>query len=102
MKTFARHSLAASLVGAALLWLPGCGTMERTRNAVDTTRGYLEWSLEHRQLVRVRPWERDLLAREDMGWQPDKMQSLRESHIRFSKEASLGGGSAGGGGCGCN
>ena len=52
--------------------------------------------------VRVKPWERDLLARRDMGWEPDGLEAARESHIYFSKEASMPGGSGGGGGCGCN
>jgi Domain of unknown function (DUF4266) len=52
--------------------------------------------------VRVSPWERDLLARRDMAWEPDSLEAKRESHIYFSKEASMPGGSGGGGGCGCN
>jgi len=50
----------------------------------------------------VKPWERDTLARPDMAWEPDPQEAALESHIHFSKEASLPGGSAGGGGCGCN
>lgn len=52
--------------------------------------------------VRVKPWERDLLARRDMAFEPDGLEAAREAHIYFSKEASLPGGSGGGGGCGCN
>jgi hypothetical protein len=52
--------------------------------------------------VRVKPWERDLLARRDMAWEPDVLEAKREAHIYFSKEASMPGGSGGGGGCGCN
>lgn len=52
--------------------------------------------------VRVKPWERDLLARRDMAWEPDTLEAKREAHIYFSKEASMPGGSSGGGGCGCN
>ncbi|HPG24759.1 MAG: DUF4266 domain-containing protein [Spirochaetaceae bacterium] len=52
--------------------------------------------------VRVKPWERDLLARRDMAFEPDALEAKRESHIYFSKEASMPGGSGGGGGCGCN
>jgi len=50
----------------------------------------------------VRPWERDDLARTDMRWEPDPLDATLRSHISFSKEASMRGGSAGGGGCGCN
>ncbi len=52
--------------------------------------------------ARVTPWERDLLARRDMSWEPDALEAKRESHVYFSKEASMPGGSGGGGGCGCN
>lgn len=50
----------------------------------------------------VSPWERGTLARDEMAWEPDPVEALRKSHVYFSKEASTGGGSAGGGGCGCN
>ncbi len=50
----------------------------------------------------VAPWKREVLARSDMAWTPDPLEAQRDAHIRFSKEASLGGGSGGGGGCGCN
>lgn len=50
----------------------------------------------------VKPWARGSLARADMAWDPDPLEAARKDHIHFSKEASLGGGSAGGGGCGCN
>jgi len=52
--------------------------------------------------VAVKPWERDLLARRDMGYEPDGLEAKREAHIYWSKEASMPGGSGGGGGCGCN
>lgn len=50
--------------------------------------------------VGVKPWERDLHAREDM--QPDEMDTAIDDHIYFSKEASSGGRGFAGGGCGCN
>ena len=52
--------------------------------------------------ISVKPWERDLLARRDMAWEPDGLEAKRDSHIYASKEASMPGGSGGGGGCGCN
>jgi hypothetical protein len=52
--------------------------------------------------VRVKPWEREVLARPDMAWESDAHRGTQRSHIFFSKEGSLLGGSAGGGGCGCN
>ena len=50
----------------------------------------------------VRPWERGDLAKQEMAWQPDPMESQLLDHIYFAKEASSGGGQASGGGCGCN
>ncbi len=50
----------------------------------------------------VKPWERDVLARPDMAWEPDPLEAAHRRHVFFSKEAALQGGSAGGGGCGCN
>ena len=50
----------------------------------------------------VKPWEKGLLAREDMAWDPDPLEVARRNHVYFSKESSLEGGGAGGGGCGCN
>ncbi len=52
--------------------------------------------------VAVKPWERDVLARQDMAWSDDPHLTALRSHIKFSKEASLVGDSGGGGGCGCN
>jgi hypothetical protein len=52
--------------------------------------------------LAVRPWERDVLARPDMQWQPDPLEAELRAHIAFSKEGALVGGGAGGGGCGCN
>lgn len=51
---------------------------------------------------RVQPWERDLLAQKKMQLVPDPIQNALDEHIYFSKEASCGGQSVGGGGCGCN
>lgn len=50
----------------------------------------------------VKPWDRDVLAREDMQLTTDSMESSVDDHIYFSKEASTGGSSVKGGGCGCN
>ncbi len=50
----------------------------------------------------VKPWERDLLAKPAMQLDADPIDSAFDDHIYFSKEASSGGRSFGGGGCGCN
>lgn len=51
---------------------------------------------------KVEPWQRDILARDDMQLDPDVLRTLADDHIYFSKEASTGGRGVGGGGCGCN
>lgn len=53
-------------------------------------------------ITEVKPWERAYLARPEMGWSPDAQTAAQRGHVYFSKEASNGGASAGGGGCGCN
>lgn len=50
----------------------------------------------------VEPWDRDILAREDMQLVADPIEAATDDHIYFSKEASSGGRGFGGGGCGCN
>jgi len=50
----------------------------------------------------VKPWEKDILAQESMQIPKDEMFQYSDDHIFFSKEASTGGNSVGGGGCGCN
>ena len=50
----------------------------------------------------VEPWERDLLAKDEMALTSSPIDSALDDHIYFSKEASSGGKSFGGGGCGCN
>jgi cytochrome c biogenesis protein CcmG, thiol:disulfide interchange protein DsbE len=50
----------------------------------------------------VRPWQRGVLARDDMRLDCDPLDLATDDHIYFSKEASSGGRGFGGGGCGCN
>jgi len=50
----------------------------------------------------VEPWERDILAKEEMQLVTDPVEAGIDDHIYFSKEASSGGRGFGGGGCGCN
>ena len=50
----------------------------------------------------VKPWERDLMAKPAMALDPDPALTAYDEHTYFSKEASSGGRSFGGGGCGCN
>ena len=50
----------------------------------------------------VEPWERDLLAKDEMSLTSSPVDNALDDHIYFSKEASSGGKGFGGGGCGCN
>lgn len=50
----------------------------------------------------VEPWERDLLAKKEMALTSAPIDASLDDHIYFSKEATSGGRSFGGGGCGCN
>lgn len=68
--------LAASLLGMGIL--SGCSTMG------------------------VEPWEREVLAKDEMQLTSDPVEAALDDHIYFSKEASSGGRGFGGGGCGCN
>ena len=52
--------------------------------------------------VGVKPWQRDVLAREEMQLNADPVDAAIDDHLYFSKEASSGGRSFAGGGCGCN
>ncbi|AWB68718.1 hypothetical protein C2869_20990 [Saccharobesus litoralis] len=52
--------------------------------------------------ANVKPWEKGNLAKPEMNWQPDSMQAAMNKQVYFSKEASSGGTSTAGGGCGCN
>jgi len=50
----------------------------------------------------VEPWERDVLAKDEMQLVADPVELGLDDHIYFSKEATSGGRGFGGGGCGCN
>ena len=53
-------------------------------------------------MLGVKPWQRDVLAREEMQLGADPLDAAIDDHLYFSKEASSGGRSFAGGGCGCN
>lgn len=66
-----------SVVGLALV-VTGCGTLG------------------------VKPWQREILAKPEMALNSEPIDAAIDDHIYFSKEATSGGRSAAGGGCGCN
>jgi Domain of unknown function (DUF4266) len=52
--------------------------------------------------VGVKSWQRYILSRSDMRPDGAGLDDRIDEHLYFSKEASSGGRSFGGGGCGCN
>jgi hypothetical protein len=52
--------------------------------------------------IGVKPWQRDVLAREEMQLDSDPLDAAIDDHMYFSKEALSGVRSFAGGGCGCN
>ena len=50
----------------------------------------------------AKPWDHDLLAEHAMQPAGYPIEAAMDDHIYFSKEASSGGRSVAGGGCGCN
>ena len=51
---------------------------------------------------RVRPHERQDLARRSMDPSADAAERKLDGHLEEYREGSIGGAGAGGGGCGCN
>ncbi|MGH8525662.1 MAG: DUF4266 domain-containing protein [Gammaproteobacteria bacterium] len=49
----------------------------------------------------VAPWERGNLAKPHMALEPNPGQRAIREHTYMSREAAMGGSTAGGGGCGC-
>lgn len=76
--TDARRALKAGAALATLLILAGCGS------------------------VGVKPWDRDLMAKQGMQLNTHPHITAFHEHIYFSKEGSSGGRTFDGGGCGCN
>ncbi len=50
----------------------------------------------------VQPWDKAVLARPEMTFEGDPLDTKYVEHIYSSKEAASGGAGVGGGGCGCN
>ncbi len=54
------------------------------------------------QMETVEAWDRGYLAEDTMQWETDPRGARLKGHVYTSKEASIGGAGAAGGGCGCN
>ncbi len=53
-------------------------------------------------LGQVNPWEKGHLAKPEMTFEGDRLDTAFAEHVYGSKEGSSGGAGVGGGGCGCN
>ena len=53
-------------------------------------------------IAPVQAWEKGTLARPEMTFEGDRLDTAFTEHTYFSKEAASGGAGVGGGGCGCN
>lgn len=72
-------------VGASCLLISACSTFK------DITK-----------TEEVKAWQKNILAKDEMKLEGDSIDAYVDDHMYFSKEASSGGKSVGGGGCGCN
>lgn len=52
--------------------------------------------------ARVKPWERDILAKEVMTFDAEAKENVLDHGYYNAREGSAGGFESGGGGCGCN
>jgi Domain of unknown function (DUF4266) len=52
--------------------------------------------------ARVKPYERELLAKPIMTFQPDPYEDVLDLHMLEAREGAAGGYGSAGGGCGCN
>jgi hypothetical protein len=52
--------------------------------------------------ARVKPYERELLAKPMMLFQPDAHEDILDNHMIEAREGAVGGYGSAGGGCGCN
>lgn len=50
----------------------------------------------------VKPWQKGNLAKPEMAFDSDPLDTRFMDHTYFSKEGASGGAGVGGGGCGCN
>jgi hypothetical protein len=53
-------------------------------------------------MPKVQPWQKGNLAKPDMAFDHDALETRFADHTYFSKEGASGGAGVGGGGCGCN
>jgi Domain of unknown function (DUF4266) len=76
--------------------------MKRSIASLITCAGILTASVALMGCETVQPWQKGNLAKPEMAFNSDPLQTRFEEHTYFSKEGASGGSSVGGGGCGCN
>lgn len=76
--------------------------MKRTKIIAGITVALLLGQLSACSSMGVKPWQRDIMAKEEMALNSAPLDNRLDDHIYFSKEGSSGGRSFAGGGCGCN
>ncbi len=79
LKSGLRKMVCLLLVGSTVLGLSGCSLIKV-----------------------VQPWEKGNLAKSEMTFENDRLESRYSEHIYTSRESASGGAGVGGGGCGCN
>lgn len=79
MKAINLSTLKVITLSACLLALGGCALVEQ-----------------------VNPWEKGMLAKPEMTFETDRLDTEYVEHTYSSKEGASGGAGVGGGGCGCN
>jgi hypothetical protein len=86
------------LLLSTLMLLGGCTSLNErvSQTAADSVTAATE------TLTSVKPWQRGALARPEMQLGYLSLDASIDDHIYFSKEATSGGRSFAGGGCGCN
>jgi hypothetical protein len=80
--TMNKRLILVLAIGVAGLSLGGCSSMS--------------------EIGKVNAWEKGNLAKHDMTFEGDALDSRFVQHIYGSKENASGGYGVGGGGCGCN
>ncbi|MEO6954577.1 MAG: DUF4266 domain-containing protein [Polyangia bacterium] len=52
--------------------------------------------------VVVKPYQRELLSKRNMIFNPDPQEAVLDQHMLEAREGAVGGYGSAGGGCGCN
>jgi hypothetical protein len=76
--------------------------MKRRISIAATTLLVMAFSSGCALVQPVQPWEKGVLARPEMTFEGDRLDTNFVEHTYSSKEGASGGAGVGGGGCGCN